>query len=47
MAVVLFLSARDSEKKKFWARTPRVVVYFLLGCELIQLMGTAFNTVFH
>jgi len=47
MAGVLFLAARDSETKKFWARTPRVVVYFLLGTEVLQLLGIAFKFVFH
>ena len=47
LAVVLFLVASDSERKKFWARTPRVVVYFILTVELLQLLGIAVKLAFH
>ena len=47
MAVILYASARASEKKKSWTRTARVVVYFFLVTELLQLLGTAVKLAFH
>ena len=47
MAVVLFASAHDSETKKFWARTPRVSVYVILGLELLNIIGLMTKIAFH
>ena len=47
LAVVLYLAARDSEKKKSWVRGPRVFVYFVLTVELLQVLGIAAKMAFH
>ncbi|MFL5483801.1 MAG: hypothetical protein ACJ8AK_16600 [Gemmatimonadaceae bacterium] len=46
MAAILFAAARNSEKKKSWTRTARVVVYFFLVSELLQLIETAVKLAF-